>query len=57
MSNISRGIKAQNLLLNEHGVDYILECHETPDYVQCVCSMRGDIITYRVYNNGTVVEK
>ena len=57
MSNTSKGIKAQNLLLNEHGVDYILECFTAPDYVQCVCSIGGDIFTYRVYDNGTVVEK
>ena len=57
MSITERGFGAQNLLLNEHGVDYILDCVTTPDYVQCVCSMGGDIITYRVYDDGTVVEK
>lgn len=57
MSKISRGIKAQNLLLNERGVDYIIECDSTPDFVQCVCSIGGDVVTFRVYDDGTIAQK
>lgn len=57
MSKVSRGFKAQNLLLNERGVDYIIDCNETPDFVQCICSIGGDVVTFRVYDDGTTTQK
>ena len=57
MSKVSKGIKAQNLLLNEYDVDYIIECHVTPNFVECICSIGGDVVRYRVYDDETVVEK
>lgn len=38
-------------------MDYILETHATPDYVQVVGNMGGDTITLRIYNNGDIYEK
>ena len=57
MSNVDRGFKAQNLLLNERGVDYIMDCNVTPSFVDCTCSIGGDIVRYRVYDDGTITEK
>ena len=52
--------RAVEYLLDERGVDYIVDTYTTSDFVECVCSIGGDIVTYRIYdkNNGfTVVEK
>lgn len=54
---MDREDRAQELLLNERGVDYIMECDSTPDFVQCVCSIGGDVVTFRVYDNGTITQK
>lgn len=53
---MNRVEKAESIILND-GVDYIVESHETPDYVQVVAVMGGDYLTYRVMNDGTVYEK
>lgn len=47
--------KAQDKAL-EH-LDYILETIPTPDFVEIVGSVGGDVVTYRVYNDGSVYEK
>lgn len=57
MSRQDKIKKAQDILLNERGVDYIMDCYSTPSFVQCVCSIGGDIITFRVHDDGTVTEK
>lgn len=38
-------------------MDYILETIPTPDFVEIVGCMGGDIITYRVYDNGDMYER
>lgn len=38
-------------------VDYILETTAAPDFVQCVGKIGGDVITYRVYNDGSIYER
>ena len=38
-------------------MDYILETIPTPDFVEIVGRMGGDIITYRVYDNGDMYER
>ena len=38
-------------------LDYILETIPTPDLVEIVGRMGGDIITYRVYDNGDMYER
>ena len=38
-------------------LDYILETIPTPDFVEIVGRMGGDIITYRVYDNGDMYER
>ena len=47
--------KAQDKAL-EH-LDYILETIPTPDFVEIVGSVGGDVATYRVHNDGSVYEK
>lgn len=38
-------------------MDYILETIPTPDFVEIVGRIGGDIITYRVYDNGDMYER
>ena len=38
-------------------LDYILETTPTPDFVEIVGRVGGDVVTYRVYNDGSVYEK
>ena len=45
-----RVTKAQNYLLDNTGIDYVIKFYETPDFVEFVCEMGGDIITYRAYD-------
>lgn len=35
-------------------LDYVMECREAPDSVEVTGSIGGDIVTYRVYDNGDV---
>lgn len=35
-------------------LDYVMECREAPDFVEVTGSIGGDIVTYRVYDNGDV---
>ena len=50
-----RAREAQHKAL-EH-LDYILETIPTPDFVEIVGRVGGDVVTYRVYNDGSVYEK
>lgn len=47
--------KAQDKAL-EH-LDYILETVPALDFVEIVGRVGGDVVTYRVYNDGSVCEK
>lgn len=47
--------KAQDIVLER--VEYILDCHETPDFVEVVGNAGGDIVTYRVYDDGAVTAR
>lgn len=38
-------------------LDYILETVPTLDFVEIVGRIGGDVVTYRVYNDGSVYEK
>lgn len=56
----NRTQKAVLYLLKERGVDYVLETHTAPDFIECVCSIGGDVITFRVYDKDgkfTVTER
>lgn len=47
--------KAQDMVLER--LDYILETVPTPDFVEIVGRVGGDVVTYRVCNDGSVYEK
>lgn len=47
--------KAQDKVLER--LDYILETVPTPDFVEIVGRVGGDVVTYRVYNDGSVYGK
>ena len=47
--------KAQDKVI-EH-LDYILETVPTSDFVEIVGRVGGDVVTYRVYDDGSVYEK
>lgn len=49
--------EAQKILDEEIGYDYIIEAHETPDFYEFIVSMGGDILRFRVYNDGTIRAK
>lgn len=57
LSKKKRIEEAQNRVLNECGVDYIMDYRVAPDFVECICSMGGDTLVFRVYNNGTITER
>lgn len=47
--------KAQDKAMER--LDYILETISTPDFVEIVGRVGGDVVTYRVYDDGSVYEK
>ena len=47
--------KAENKALES--LDYILETTPTPDFVEVVGRVGGDIVTYRVYDDGSMSER
>lgn len=47
--------RAQDIVLER--VEYIIDCYETPDFVEVVGNAGGDIVTYRVYDDGTVTAR
>lgn len=49
--------EAQKILDEEIDYDYIIEAHETPDFYEFIVSMGGDILRFRVYNDGTIRAK
>lgn len=50
--NKERVNKAQDRALES--LDYVMECHETPDFVEVTGSMGGDVVTYRIYDDGSM---
>ncbi len=35
-------------------LDYVMECFETPDFVEVTGRVGGDVVTYRVYDDGSM---
>lgn len=44
-----------NNLLDE--LDYVLEEHKTPDFIEVIGKIGGDVVTHRIYNSGMIVER
>ena len=53
--NETRVKKAMELAL-EH-LDYIIDHRTAPDFVEVTGRMGGDVITYRIYNDGSMYER
>ena len=49
--------KAEKLLYEEVGYDYIMEAHQAPDFYEFIVSIGGDVLKYRVYKDGSIYEK
>ncbi len=47
--------QAQDKVLED--LDYILETVPTPDFVEIVGRVGGDVVTFRVYEDGSVYGK
>ena len=49
--------KAQDIALDEGGLDYVIYVAPTPDFVEVVGRKGGDVVTYRVMNDGQFYER
>lgn len=54
-TNKERIERAQEIALDY--LEYIIDYHETPDFIEVIGNTGGDVITYRVYDDGAVYEK
>lgn len=53
--NKERINKAQDITLER--LDYVINCIEALEFVEVIGRMGGDIVTYRVYDDGSVYER
>ena len=53
--NETRVKKAMELALGR--LDYIIDHRTAPDFVEVTGKMGGDVITYRIYNDGSMYER
>ena len=53
--NEARVKKAMDIALER--LDYIMDYYATPDFVEVTGRMGGDVITYRIYDDGSVYER
>ena len=49
--------EALGIIMEDTPLEIILQVDETPDFYQFVGEVGGDVLTYRVYHNGTLVQK
>ena len=49
--------KAKEFLFNQTPADKILDTYKDKDFVEFVTKCGGDVVVYRIYNNGTIGEK
>lgn len=55
----SKALSPQQAAYNEvcDTVDYILEEHRTPDFIEVIGKMGGDVLRFRIMRDGNVYEK
>ena len=53
--NQERMNRAQDRALER--LDYVMDCYEAPDFVEVTGSMGGDVITYRIFDDGRMYVK
>ena len=49
--------EATKIIYENTAIEIIMSVNKTPDYYQIVGYAGGDILTYRVYNSGTLTQK
>ena len=49
--------KAQDIALDEGGLDYVIDVTPTPDFVEVIGKKGGDVVIYRVMNDGQFYER
>lgn len=54
---ITREKKAKQRIQVEKGLDKVIEVIPTKEFVEVVGTKGGDILTFRLYNNGTITER
>ena len=47
--------KAMEMALEQ--LDYIMDCFVGPDFVEVTGRIGGDVITYRIYDDGSMYER
>ncbi len=57
MKNKKRINKAQDAVLTQTCIEIITDVHETPDFVEVRGECGGDVLTYRVYDDGDIYER
>ena len=50
-------LKAQDILLEDRSIEYVIRVDVTPDYVEVVGYNGGDYLRFRVRDDGSVYEK
>ena len=53
--NETRVKKALDIALER--LDYIMEYYIVPDFVEVIGKIGGDVITYRIYDDGSIYER
>ena len=54
---ITREKKARQRIQVEKELDKVIEVIPTKEFVEVVGTKGGDILTFRLYNNGTITER
>lgn len=54
---MSRAERAQDILLEDRSIEYVIRVDVTPDYVEVVGYNGGDYLRFRVRDDGSVYEK
>lgn len=57
MAKDNRIDKAQDRVLSETCMEYVTDVYAAPDFVQVDGKTGGDHVCYRIYNDGTIVER
>ena len=57
MSYKSRVDKALDIIFSETPIEYVIDTYEAKGFVEVVGSAGGDILTYRVFDNGTLGQR
>lgn len=57
LTNKERISKAQDIVLAQTCVEFIEDYHWTPDFVEVIGNAGGDVLTFRVYNDGSIYER